>query len=603
MARSERTWEEHTATQRAAIIGLTGLATAIATGLAHTLLVDVTLLVSGRPTWFPRAFFWMSPVAYGLVFLPGVVVLAGLAALVRRRWALQFSLAAMVTTGVFGLLLPYTEISRAAALVLALGIGVQAGRIVARRAHGLARWSRRFVVTSLVILPILGWAQNQRLHAAPPPYAGAMNPQPPNVLLIIMDDVRAKNVTLNAPEVHTTPGLVRRATEGVVFDHAFSAAPWSLPSHASMFTGLYARQQDGDWAKALQGDVRTLAEELRDRGYATAGFVANLHYAGWDSGLAQGFDHYEDFPTSWLQVLRCSSYTQTAAFTQLLDARSLHDIVSALLRPNLSMVLQHTYRVKLADRIGADFLRWQSGVGARPFFAFLNVMDAHLPYLEPEPIHSRYPAADRDVRSYESAIQFIDAQVDSILVALERQGVLDRTIVVVTSDHGDLFEEHGLAGHNSLYLDVLHVPLAIRYPGAVPRGVRVEQPVTLRDLAATLLDLSGGEAVLPGSTLRHAWEGRPDLVSPVLAEVRRQPKPLHDNPASRGAMRSLFDDSLHYIINEGTGREELYAYRTDSLELKDLARGDSAEARLRPWRERLARVLRESGAAPATAPP
>ena len=83
---------------------------------------------------------------------------------------------------------------------------------------------------------------------------------------------------------------LRRGHEGVVFEWAFSTAPWTLPSHASMLTGLYARQQDGDWYKPLQDEARTLTETLRDRGYATGGFVANLHYTAWDTGLAQGFD-------------------------------------------------------------------------------------------------------------------------------------------------------------------------------------------------------------------------------------------------------------------------------------------------------------------------
>jgi hypothetical protein len=91
-------------------------------------------------------------------------------------------------------------------------------------------------------------------------------------------------------------------------------------------------------------------------------------------------------------------------------------------------------------------------------------------------------------------------------------------------------------------------------------------------------------------------------VSPVLAEVRRQPNPLSDTPASHGDMRSLFDDSLHYIVNEGTRREELYAYRVDPAEARNLAEGDGAAARLQPWRDRLARVLREVQARPNDPP-
>jgi arylsulfatase A-like enzyme len=133
----------------------------------------------------------------------------------------------------------------------------------------------------------------------------------------------------------------------------------------------------------------------------------------------------------------------------------------------------------------------------------------------------------------------------------------------------------------------------IRYPGGVPANMRVTTPVSLRDLSATLLDLSKTGDSLPGASLRHTWEGEPGQVSPVLAEVTRIPNVIEPTPASQGDMRALFDDSTHYIVNEGTGREELYAYRTDRMELRNLAEGDSAAERLTLWRERLARVLRD----------
>jgi arylsulfatase A-like enzyme len=415
--------------------------------------------------------------------------------------------------------------------------------------------------------------------------------EPPNILLVVMDVVRAANVTLNQPELPTTPGLARRGAEGVVFEWAFSTAPWTLPSHASMLTGLYARQQDGDWYKPLQQDARTLTETLRDRGYATGGFVANLHYTAWDTGLAQGFSHFEDYTSDWLQVIRSSSYTQTALFTSVLDAKGAGEVVRAFANPNLSIVPQHTYRTKLADRVTGDFLRWQDGLGGRPFFALINLMDAHLPFYDAEPLKSRYPPEHRDMRAYDGGIHFIDEQLDSLMNALAQKGELDRTIVVVTSDHGDLFDQHGLSGHaNSLYLDLLHVPLMIRYPARVPANVRVVTPVSLRDLAATLIDLSGGKDSLPGASLRHAWEGQRDRLSPLLAEVTKLPNPA-ESPASQGDMRSLFDDSLHYIVNEGTHREELYAYRSDPAEARNLIEGDSA--RLQPWRDRLVQVLRQ----------
>jgi arylsulfatase A-like enzyme len=586
-------WNDRPAGRRALDVLVLGFAVALATGLVHALALTIGRVGFDRMVWYPRGFFWMSPLAYGAFLGPGVLVLCVLALLIRKPWFLGFSVFAMGTAGAFGLLLPMTQISRAAALVLAAGIGAQFSRVIVRRTDHWIAWSRRFVLAAVVVLPFAALAQRRaqlagsRAAAAPPDAA-------PNVLLIVMDAVRSRNVTLSRNDPANTPGLYRRAAEGVVFDWAFSTAPWTLPSHASMFTGLYPRQQSGDWYKPLQQDVRTLAETMRDRGYATGAFVANLHYTAWDTGIARGFDRFDDYTSDWLQIIRCSSYTQTALFTQLLDAHSFRDVATAFLHPNLSIIPQHSYRVKLADRIASDFLRWQKGLESRPFFAFLNLMDAHLPYHEAEPIRSRYPpATPRGLADYDAAIRFIDAQLDSLLGSLEQRGLLDRTIVVVTADHGDLFDQHGLSGHaNSLYVDVLHVPLLIRYPASVPAGVHIGAPVSLRDLAATLIDLSGLHDSLPGTTLRHAWTGRPDLVSPILAEVTRLPNARSESPASLGDMRALFDDSLQYIVNEGTGREELYAYRADSVQQsRNLVESDSAG--LGPWRERLVRVLRQ----------
>lgn len=584
-------WSDRPATSRLADVFVLGVAAAIATGLFHALGLAVSHLVFDKMTWYPKGFFWMSPVAYTLVMLPGALLLGLIALTIRKPWVLAFSAFAVATVGAFGLLLPTTAISRAAALVLAAGIGTTVSRLVMKRSDRWISWSRRLVILGVVGVPAAALLQD---FAARPAGAVATDrpDQPPNILLVVMDVVRASNVTLNQPELATTPGLARRGAEGVVFEWAFSAAPWTLPSHASMLTGLYARQQQGDWYKPLQDDALTLTETLRDRGYATGAFVANLHYTAWDTGLAQGFDHFEDYTTDWLQVIRCSSYTQTAMFTQLLDAKGVGEVARALAHPNLTIVPQHTYRTKLADRVTSDFLRWQDGLGGRPFFALINLMDAHLPYYDPEPLKSRYPPEQhRDMRAYDGAIHFIDEQLDSVFNALARKGELDRTIVVVTGDHGELFDQHGLSGHaNSLYLDLLHVPLMIRYPARVPAGGRIAAQVSLRDLSATLIDLSGGHDSLPGASLRYAWEGQLDRISPVLGEVTRLPNPA-ETPASQGDMRSLFDDSLQYIVNEGTRREELYAYRTDPAEARNLFDGDSA--RLQPWRDRLARVLRE----------
>jgi arylsulfatase A-like enzyme len=165
----------------------------------------------------------------------------------------------------------------------------------------------------------------------------------------------------------------------------------------------------------------------------------------------------------------------------------------------------------------------------------------------------------------------MDHVLDSLFAELRRESLLDRTIVVVTSDHGEQFGEHGLRNHgNSLYLPLLHVPLVVRYPARLAPG-RVPAAVSLSDLAATLLDLAGVKPRRPpaGSSLVPV-AARSAGSRDVLAETEQLQSGGRDEPAGRGDMAALLTDSLHFIRNED-GTFELYAYRVDSAEAHDLA--------------------------------
>jgi arylsulfatase A-like enzyme len=176
---------------------------------------------------------------------------------------------------------------------------------------------------------------------------------------------------------------------------------------------------------------------------------------------------------------------------------------------------------------------------------------------------------------------------------LQARGVLDNTLVVISSDHGEAFGEHGLHGHgNSLYRSELHVPLVVRFPPRVRAGLRVAEPVTLRDMAATAIDAAGPSSTgptLPGTswlTMLAGGQGS-SVVSEVSAGVNTEPH----HPVSRGAMRSLVTDSLHYIRN-GDGVEELYRWREDPLEATDQAPAAAGDSWLATLRDLVARALR-----------
>ena len=135
----------------------------------------------------------------------------------------------------------------------------------------------------------------------------------PNVLLIVLDTVRADHLSLYGYERPTTPVLERLAKRGIRFDEARATAPWTLPSHASMFTGRWPHELGEKWMTPLRGNFPTLAEYLGDHGYATAGFVANVGYCSQETGLARGFTHYEDYVLEKLAPLRTAGLVEYLA--------------------------------------------------------------------------------------------------------------------------------------------------------------------------------------------------------------------------------------------------------------------------------------------------
>jgi arylsulfatase A-like enzyme len=185
----------------------------------------------------------------------------------------------------------------------------------------------------------------------------------------------------------------------------------------------------------------------------------------------------------------------------------------------------------MRPRVGAgDINRWLLAWLAeqepkRPFFAFLNYLDAHDPYdpssgfrqkfapgprapRPPDGAHVSEEGARPELDLYDAAIAYLDSAVGGLLQELDRRGLLENTLVVLTSDHGEEFAEHGLMGHAaSLYRPSVEVPLVFSLPGTIPAG-RVPGPVTLRDLAATILDVTGNtDSSIPGTSLRGYWEG------------------------------------------------------------------------------------------------
>lgn len=553
-------------------------------------------VLGGDFIWLSRDYVWMTPLANVLLFLAAAIPLGVLGSSWSGARTLPLAAGVFATLGALTLTLLIPGLHHLASLAVAIGIGSRMGGWIGRdprpRIRTLARVASGVAAIILVVaIGREGWQRRQVGTSIAS--LGAARPQAPNVLVIILDTVRAASMSFLGYGRETTPRLAAFAAEGAVFEQAWSTAPWTLPSHAGMFTGRYPSQLSTNWRDPLDGSVPTLAEALLARGYRTAGFAANHFYTSYESGLTRGFLEYADYRRTPKQVLLSSTLTQTNLFWALLHGNGVLPRLRDLVRLDLRLQTMWTSDRKLASHVTEEFLTWQAATAGRPFLAFLNMYDAHLPYDPPAGFAERFAAEPSELDRYDGGIAYMDEALGAMFDTLRARGVLDNTLVIISSDHGEGFGEHGLHGHgNSLYRPELHVPLLVRFPPRVPGGLRVSEPVTLRDLSATALDVAGPSSSapsLPGTSWLSVIEGGQGsaVVSEVSAGVNTEPH----HPVSRGAMRSLVTDSLHYIRN-GDGVEEVYRWREDPGESADRARDAGALGWITSLRDLVARALR-----------
>lgn len=572
---------------RAASRALDALALLVASALSASLL---HLLVAGTMRrlfhlfswkWWLRDQLFVSSIGYLLVFAVLAIVPSVLYLAWPRRMTLARLTAFHVALATFSVLLVFQRVAPWALGLVALGAGVQGLRVVRHRENSLRQGSR-WLATGLLALTAcaVGIIHSVARRAESRALAGVADAADgtPNVLLIILDTVRASSIGFLGGPVANAPHLAELSKRGVVFDEAYSTASWTLPSHASMFTGEYASTTGADWARPLGEERQTLAEALAERGLVGGGFVANTVAAWYRTGLGRGFVHFDNTKHSLAEFALSTTLTQSASVVRAYMGwqrtrwwrGALASAFPLTMAPRGNYV---THDLIEAERVVDDFLEWQGALGGRPFFAFLNFFDAHEPYLPPPAFRTLYGKHALDYDRYLGAITYMDGEIDRALRELERRGALDNTIVVVTSDHGESFREHGLVGHgNGLYRNQLRVPLVIvNAPGSTP-GLRVERPISLRDLAATILDLAGrptGHA-LGGRSLRALLtDGGTVDASPVIAEVSHG---INIDPRSfvgRADQKSVVHDSLH-VIQSNLNTLMAFDMTADSLELDDL---------------------------------
>jgi arylsulfatase A-like enzyme len=583
----------------------------IVAGVVETVAAVIRARVMHVTLYVGSEMVWQLPLADALIFVLAAVPLVAVGAAWSRLREPRIVLALASGLVAFAGLLLTEKIHIAAEAVLAGGVGIGVARMLAPRAERVRRVLRYAVPGALVTLAALGLAQRWLRAGAEHREIAALPAGPasrPNVLLLVLDTVRAWDMSLYGWGRPTTPWLSEWAKQGTLFQRALAPAPWTTVSHAVIFTGRYPTDLPVGWRTPLDAEYPTLAQVLRNAGYATSGFAGNYLQLGRGTGLSAGFVHYEDYPFQLLQLLR-----STTIGGRILGVDRIKALVGRRrMVPGL-----------VASDVNQRFLRWLDGQGgSHPWFAFLNYFDAHGPYLPPVPFDTMYigksdPPVDRywehvqraygrppvpagelgeELDAYDGAITYLDLQVDSLLKALGTRGALQNTIVVVTSDHGELFGEHGVVSHgNNLYLPVLHVPLLIVAPGRVPANARIPSLTSLRDLPATLLELTGvANPGLPGHSMA-GWlaAGSASASDTLFAAVdyNRLLPSFPPSPLLRGHMRTVVLDSLQYILN-GDGVEELYHLGRDSWEVQNLVAAPEYQAELRRYREALGVILR-----------
>jgi arylsulfatase A-like enzyme len=562
----------------------------------------------GRIIHVSKEIVWISPVVDVLFFVMVAVVVALVSCLWSRLPVVRVLVLMLTFLTVYGWLTLTNRLYHRACWLLALGVAVAFTRWLAKHELVALRFWRKtapWMVAAflLVFIAIQGgkWIHEEYAVARLPQAAAGS----PNVLVIVLDTLRADHLSSYNYSRPTSPQIDRIAGQGVLFENAVATCSWSLPSHASLVTGQYPAQHDLQnvqpmpwlgWGNDTMAGYLTLGEALQRRGYRTGAFSANRNFFTSNVGLGRGFLHFEDYFDSMADSFIRTLYGKE--FARLYLNRTEHSsVIRALRYLGMDSMLDKddegsgnyggAFAVrKRASAVNQEVLRWIERDRQRPFFAFLNYMDVHYSYGGPR----GYPKPEWDrattVDEYDAGLRYVDDYLGRLLADLRRDGLAENTIVVITSDHGESLGGHGMNYHGiSLYWDLIHVPLIIFYPGHVPAGLRVTTPVTNAAIPSTIMELvSMNSPRNPDSAkfpepLAALWtkpEVGPKWPSPLSELARNEFVNTDDKAvvgkiptAADGNMVSLVTPRWHLIVHQKLGAQ-LYDWTVDPRELNNL---------------------------------
>jgi arylsulfatase A-like enzyme len=405
--------------------------------------------------------------------------------------------------------------------------------------------SRRPAISVLLVVSALAWI------------GCVQEPVARNIIVVSLDTVRADHLGTYGYPADTSPSLDAFAARGAVFENVWTTAPWTLPAHASLLTGLYPTHHGVRYEKhSLGAEIPSVSEILNQAGFRT-GAVVNSIFLSPSFGLGRGYERYEKF---------AEDHGRKGAAGRVTDA------ALAFLRANRGkrvFLFVHYFDVHSDYRSDR---RIEESFGGRK--TWVNGTTKQLAELMNGTKHideAREIAAL--VGLYDAGIRQLDDELGRFFDALAAEVWLVSTQVVVTTDHGEELLEHGSVVHGAThYEEVLRVPLVLHGPG-VPVGVRVVAPVSIVDVLPTVLDFVGVESPtdLDGISLRGAWRS-PVLNRLIFAEANRAPKVGSRVAVRQGRHKLLFDIE--------SGERELYDLESDPAETRNRVDEDPQRAEM-----------------------
>jgi arylsulfatase A-like enzyme len=441
-------------------------------------------------------------------------------------------------------------------------VGLVCSSLVLLAALGALLWQEgRAAARRLPVAYRFYDSTGRRLDAGAPSHASS----PVNVILISLDTLGARHLHVYGNPRPTSPSIDRLAAEGVRFANAFSHAPKTSPSHMSLFTSLYPsvhkitngmRQHT---RFALDHRLITLAEILRHAGYTTAAFTGGGNLDG-ALGFADGFDRYDDDDNLWESAFAWLDAQRDEPFFLFLHTYKVH--APYLPEPPYDEMFGEPYDGGILDTKEDLVAAFRSRAGPEAVQPGLRrLFWEHVDRSDPRDVQ-------RLIDLYDGGVRFTsDRLIEALLQRLRERRLLERSLVVLTSDHGEEFGQHGGFSHHDLYDEDLHVPLIVRFPDATELNGRVvEQPVSHVDVVPTVLDHLGlpPPAQAQGISLLPLIEGR-DVDRPVFSEI---------TGTSDGGAKAIRTARWKYLWTPGTDRRELYDLAADPGERTNRVRSE-----------------------------